>query len=373
MNALVQLEKMIQDRSEKFLEYNNSAPSKLDFEQECLFARQSLMNNDRLCGVAAENQISLLDAIYNVASTGISLNPSRAHAYLVPRKVSGVRKVCLDISYRGLLKLATDTGVTKYMKAELVYENDHFEYRGFDQRPTLVANPFKDRGDLIGVYAMAVLHDDSILVENMTIEQVNAIRDDSEVYKGAAKYSNPSNSQHYKFKNCVWVKYYEEMVKKTVLKRAFKTLPETKGKEILDNAVDTINEHEGINFQEQKKESEIDYTLEQSEEYQRCLQDGDFVGLVCLKETMSVEAQGQMYDIHEKPNIPQGGIGKHTKRMEESEANARDLRESNLQRIIELCDIDDSAGISEIWDEAGQWERDWYLARMNSEQAAQVA
>ena len=196
--------KSIERRSDKFETLNKRAISGLDFDQECLFARQALMANEYLAKVAVSNKVSLCDAVYNVATTGISLNPAHSHGYLVPRKVGGQLKVCLDISYRGFLKIATDSGLTKYMKAELVYSEDEFQYLGFDQRPIIKTNPFKDRGELIGVYAMAVLHDDSVLVENMTIDEVYKIRDSSEAYKFAVKHKEPNSGQHYKYQNCVW-------------------------------------------------------------------------------------------------------------------------------------------------------------------------
>lgn len=365
-NAVVEMVNNLTQRGDKFAEYNKSAPSALDFEQECLYARQAIMANDFLCGVAAKDQQSLVDAIYNVASTGISLNSARKHAYLVPRKISGKHKVCLDISYRGLLKLATDTGVTKYMKAELVYENDNYHYVGFDQRPTLECNPFKDRGALIGVYALAVLHDNSILVENMTIDQINGIRDDSEAYKGAQKYRDPGNQKHYIYKNCVWVKYYEEMVKKTVLKRAFKTLPETKGKEILDFAVDKLNEHEGIEF-DQPKEIEIAYTLEESNAYEEALDKSDFTGLISLVETLSSEAQPQLWKLHHTPRTEKGGIGRYDKMMGENFKVARELREDNLLALVQLIDEGDQEGVNQIFDECNQYEQDWYMRKLDSE------
>lgn len=375
MNQLSPIQDLVQSlsaRESKFSEYNENATNVLDFEQECLFARQALMANDFLSKQAMANKQSLFDAIYNVATTGISLNPAHSHGYLVPRKVGGQYKVCLDISYRGFLKIATDTGLTKYMKAELVYSNDDYQYNGFDQRPTFRTNPFKDRGELIGVYAMAVLHDDSILVENMDIDQVYSIRDSSEAYKSAVKFSDPNNNQHYKFQNCVWVKFETEMVKKTVLKRAFKTLPQSKGKEALENAAHIVNEHEGIDFKEEQKESTIDFTSEQSDAYKLALQNADYTGLLCIIESLSNEGQTQLWDIHEKPLIPEKGKGRYTEQMQAHLKAARELREDNLSLVVQMANNGDQPGLIELFDECNQFERDYYTRKLNTEQQSML-
>lgn len=358
----------LESRENKFSEYNDACPNKLDFEQECLFARQALMGNDWLTKVAMGNQQSLIDAIYNVATTGISLNPAHAHGYLVPRKVAGVQKICLDISYRGFLKMATDSGVIKYMKAELVYEKDNYQYKGFDERPVFETNPFGSRGKLIGVYAMAVMHDDSVLVENMDADTVYKIRDSSEAYKKALQHKNPDNNEHWKYKNCVWVKFEDEMVKKTVLKRAFKTLPQSKGKELLEQAAYIVNEHEGIEFDKQEtKEVEIEFTSKESEAYRKALADADYTGLISLIDGLSNEAQSQLFDIHEKPLMPQGGKGRYAEQMKQHINNAREMREGNLAELIAACDSADDVLVTEILGECNHWEVEWYMQKLNNE------
>src|ERR1700739_4461685 len=76
------------------------------FEREARFAMQIMEGNDFLADIAVSNKPSLRAAITNIAAIGISLNPANKQAYLVPRD----KKVCLDISYMGLLDLATNAG-----------------------------------------------------------------------------------------------------------------------------------------------------------------------------------------------------------------------------------------------------------------------
>ena len=120
----------------------------VNWEKEKQFAIQALQANDYLSGVAAKNQASLQNAIVNVASIGISLNPALKHAYLVPRKGG----VCLDLSYMGLLHLAQSSGVILWGQCKVVRANDTYQNAGLSKEPTHIANTFGDRGDIVGAY-----------------------------------------------------------------------------------------------------------------------------------------------------------------------------------------------------------------------------
>jgi recombination protein RecT len=301
-----------------FIELNQNGVNKLDFAKECEFAKQQLVKNDYVLNAARLNPDSLQSAISNVAAIGISLNPAMQFAYLVPRKINGSQAICLDISYRGLTKLATDTGIIKAMKAEIVHENDDFEYHGFHKEPEFSANPFGDRGAIIGVYAMALLTDGSVLVETMTIDEVNQIRDDSEAYKSAKAKGETS----WQYKNNVWVKYYGEMIKKTVIKRCYKTLPTSKGMEALGTAIDVINEHEGIEF-DKSPEQIATYTDDELKEYQRCIDENDFYNLAGLIRSLSVDAQSALV----QTCIPEAPRGEKGKRRDEFNSALKDAQQ----------------------------------------------
>jgi recombination protein RecT len=201
----------------------------IEFAQEAHFALQSLTDNDFLLQTARKDPQSLKNAIMNVATIGLTLNKAHKYAYLVPRK----GKVCLDVSYIGLIKLATDSGSVKWAQCELVYSKDDFAFNGIGEKPTHKYNPFSERGDLVGAYSCVKTHDNDFLVCVMNINEINEIRDRSEAFK---KGHGP------------WVDFYSEMVKKTVLKRASKLWP--KSNERLLKAIDVINEHEGIDFKQ---------------------------------------------------------------------------------------------------------------------------
>lgn len=211
----------------------------LNFEVEAGFAVQQLEANDYLLSVAMGNRQSVINAVTNVAAIGISLNPARKQAYLVPRD----KKVCLDISYIGLVDLATQSGSIVWAKAELVYESDAFQMGEPGSLPRHQFNPFsKDRGAVIGAYVVAKTPGGEYLCDAMSIDEINAIRDRSSAWKA------------YKSKNvtCPWVTDPGEMSKKTVIKRASKLWPKN---ERLNMAIQHLNVEldEGIEFSNQSR------------------------------------------------------------------------------------------------------------------------
>lgn len=212
----------------------------INFEREAEFAIQSLMNSDYAIKIATENRQSVVNAVTNIAAIGISLNPAKKQAYLVPRD----RKICLDISYIGLMDLAMDTGSLRWAQAALVYSNDTFSLTGFDKAPDHTFNPFStDRGDVVGVYVVVKTADGDYLTTTMGVDEVNSIRDRSSAWKAWIS----------KKASCPWVTDWGEMAKKTCVKRAYKFWPKT---ERLETAIHHLNTDsgEGLAVLEHKKE-----------------------------------------------------------------------------------------------------------------------
>lgn len=221
---------------ERFESITVATCTKMAYESESMFAMQAIQKNDYIYGIANSAPDSVRNAVINVASIGLSLNPATAYAYLVPRD----KRICLDISYQGLIKIATDTGSIRWAKAELVYTNDTFLYKGIAVLPVHEFNPFGDRGEFAGVYCVAKTSDGDFLVETMTAEQIYNIRNKSEAYKAfVAK----------KAYQCPWVDFFGEMTKKTCIKRASKTWPKSQRGDRLQTAIGILNDNgEGIDF-----------------------------------------------------------------------------------------------------------------------------
>lgn len=197
----------------------------LNFEREAEFAIQTIQANDYSTKLAMGNRQSVVNAVTNIAAIGISLNPAKKQAYLVPRD----GKICLDISYIGLMDLAMASGAIRWGQAKLVHTNDRFELNGFDKQPTHTFNPFsKDRGEVVGVYVVVKTSDGDYLTETMSIDEVNAIRDRSSAWKAWIS----------KKSSCPWVTDPGEMAKKTCVKRAYKFWPKT---ERLEQAIHYLN------------------------------------------------------------------------------------------------------------------------------------
>jgi recombination protein RecT len=210
--------------------FNQVNSYKLNFIREAQFALQLLKGNDYLMKAAIANPEALEYAIINLAAIGISLNPALKEAYLVPRG----GKICLDISYIGLCKLATDAGSIKWVQAQIVKEKDSFKFHAIGKAPSHEMNPFGERGKTVGVYCVAKTADGESLTTMMSYDEVMEIKNKS----SQASKSGP------------WVTFEEEMIKKTVIKRASKLWPKS---ERVQKAVGILDEHEGIDFGDDNK------------------------------------------------------------------------------------------------------------------------
>ncbi|QHJ85136.1 MAG: hypothetical protein [Bacteriophage sp.] len=202
----------------------------ITWAKESQFAIQLFQRNDFLTKTALSNPVSAQNAIINVAAIGISLNPASKLAYLVPR--DGM--VCLDISYMGLLHIAQSSGAIQWGQCKLVYSNDTYEPNGIDRAPTHKYNAFckaEERGSVVGGYCTVKTSTGDFLTEEMSLEEIEEVR---KVSKAGQSPRGP------------WVNFWNEMARKTIVKRASKFWPRA---ERMDKATDVLNEHEGL-FQE---------------------------------------------------------------------------------------------------------------------------
>ncbi|WP_129141488.1 recombination protein RecT [Modicisalibacter coralii] len=148
--------------------------------------------------------MSLFGSIIQSAQLGLELGGALGHAYLVPYK----DQAQFIIGYRGMIDLARRSGQMVSLQAHTVHENDDFEFEyGLDEKLRHV--PARgQRGPMIAVYAVAKLTGGGHQIEVMWKEDVDAIRQQSK-----AGNSGP------------WRDHYEEMAKKTAIRRLFKYLP----------------------------------------------------------------------------------------------------------------------------------------------------
>lgn len=219
MNALVAVQTFIEEARKPFEAV--CVDRSITFEREARFAVQALTANEFTLNTATRNPQSVINAVANIAAIGLSLNPAKRQAYLVPRD----GRICLDIGYIGLLDLAIESGSIRWGQAELVYAADKFTLNGVDQPPTHARDPFAtERGDVIGAYVVVKTCDGDYLTTCMPVSELLSIRDRSSAWKNGQK--GP------------WKTDPGEMMKKTVIKRAYKLWPKT---DRLSNAIQHLN------------------------------------------------------------------------------------------------------------------------------------
>lgn len=230
-NAQVLSKQHLETVKAPFLE--QSGLSEADFKREVSFAVQIASSNPYLQKATPD---SALKAILNVAQIGLTLNPVKKEAYLVPRWNSKlqVTEVCLDPSYIGLIKLATDSGIVKSINCQVIYQGDEVEIDMSEEYTIKKHVPYfltgKPKGNIIGAYSIATLRDGSKHCEIMGREEIETIRDRSEGYKA---YKDG------KTKSSVWTSDEGEMFRKTVIKRHTKYLPKSGDK--LYKAIEVSN------------------------------------------------------------------------------------------------------------------------------------
>jgi len=257
-----------------------NAPVGMVFEQEQSYALQLFAANEFLEKIARANPLSLLSAMANVASIGLSLNPAKKQAYLVPRK--GV--ICLDPSYMGMCDLAIQSGMIEFVQAKIVCKNDTYTNKGVDKEPLHEYSPFEDRGELIGVYCVAKTAKGDYLTTEMTKDKIDEIMNRSEAGK---KKKGP------------WMTDYNEMAKKSVIRNSFKTWPKTETLDRLAMAVEISNQNE--EFEPLPTSPNIEQVNEEQKAYyDQMIENSDGMGMFCFKESISEGIWISLYNSFEK-------------------------------------------------------------------------
>lgn len=150
------------------------------------------------------DRASVYNELLKCAQDG--LLPDGREAALVPFK--GKAKYMPMIG--GILKKVRNSGELASITSQVVFQNDKFKYWVDDEGEHLEHEPlvFGERGKALGVYALAKLKDGSVMMEFMTADQVEAVRQISRAQDGP--WSGP---------------FAHEMWRKTVVRRLSKRLP----------------------------------------------------------------------------------------------------------------------------------------------------
>lgn len=159
------------------------------------------------------NQESFLGAILQCAQLGLEPGSALGHCYLLPfgngKARDGLQNAQLIIGYRGMIDLARRSGQIVSIAAYVVREEDEFDYQ-LGLQPNIVHKPAHKAkpGAVTFVYAVANLKGGGVQFEVMSRAEIEAVRSQSK-----AGTSGP------------WVSHWDEMAKKTVIRRLFKYLP----------------------------------------------------------------------------------------------------------------------------------------------------
>ena len=161
-------------------------------------------------------QESLLACVMGCATLGLEPEPFLGQAYLVPYqrsiKVGNQWRKQMEAQlipgYRGYIALARRSGDVQSVAAQVVYENDRFVLQyGLDERLEHVPAE-GERGEVKGAYVVFKYKDGSHSFDYMTRADIDKIRSRSKASE-----------------NGPWVTDYDEMAKKTVIRRHVKLAP----------------------------------------------------------------------------------------------------------------------------------------------------
>lgn len=182
-------------------EIKKCLPPQIKPEKFMRVLQTAVMGNDRLL---QSNKTSLFAACVKCAQTG--LLPDGKEAALVSFK----DQVQFMPMLSGILKLVRNSGELSSITAECVYKNDQFRVWTDEKGQHLNHEPnyFDDRGDFALVYAVAQTKDGATYLEVMDKKQIEKIRNSSR-----SKNAGP------------WVDWFDEMARKSAIRRLSKRLP----------------------------------------------------------------------------------------------------------------------------------------------------
>lgn len=183
--------------------------AEMQFNKEASFALQAFSNNDYLTKVAENDKISVINAIINVAQTGLTLNPVLKLGYLIPMD----KKVQFWPSYMGKREIVMRTGLVKDAYARLVYDGDQFEIKyGTGGYIKHTPDPWKEQKleNVKGGYWYCMLKDGTEKFGTMNESEIKAIQ---------------KRSPSAKASQSPWTTDWEQMALKTIFNRGFKEMP----------------------------------------------------------------------------------------------------------------------------------------------------
>jgi recombination protein RecT len=210
------------DNPSVLAEVSKALPAGLDARR---LVRQTLTLVQQNPGLLDCTPMSVLSGLMQAAELGLELTGGLGHAFLVPRYDKRVRAkvAAFQPGWKGLVKLAFQSGNIGTFPVRTVYEHDEFDIE-FGTANRITHRPAKgERGKAVGYYAAVQYRGGGDDFEYMTREEVDAHR---------AKYSQAGEYSP-------WATAFDEMAQKTVVRRLCRRLslcPEAQRVASLDEA-----------------------------------------------------------------------------------------------------------------------------------------
>jgi recombination protein RecT len=201
----------------------NALPRHMDADRTARMAMTTFQKNPDLQKC---DPISFVGAIIEASQLGLEIDNNLGQAYLIPFWNEKLKKLMVQLipGYKGLITLAKRTENVADIATGVVHENDVFDFqRGTDEFLKHIPCLKGDPGAPYAAWGVIKFKDGTHHFEVMSIDQVNKIRDD-----------------HGKSK--AWKTDYEEMVRKTLVRRTTKYVelsPEYNRAVILENNYDS--------------------------------------------------------------------------------------------------------------------------------------
>lgn len=213
------------------------------------YLNEEIKSNEQLRAAIQANPVKFAIYLKNLITLGIDISQKQAYFLPYGNEITSV------LDYKTLMALIKKHTNVKSINAQLVYENEVFHVeqgKVMEHRQ----NPFAskdEKGALVGAYSIFTLDDGSKDYYFASLEEINKVK----------KYSKSANS-----KFSPWNNWFDEMVKKTVIKKGMKFYPmilnneQKQALDSIDNDVDfNLNKKQNIvqqNVYAEKKEL-LDY------------------------------------------------------------------------------------------------------------------
>jgi recombination protein RecT len=210
---------------------------------------------------------SIANALFKMVADG--LNPGKNQVYFIPY---GTKLEC-QRSYQGSIALAKRHGKLEKIAANVIYEGDDFSFdidiesgcKKIKKHSSSITNI---GGKIIGAYAVCVLEDGTSFAEIMSIGQIQKAWE-----QGVMKGGSPAHKN-----------FDDQMVKKTVINRACKTLINSSD----DTALYTTDESDNVDYIANSVHAQIEEDANK----------GDIINIDNIDNSVEVE----VIKLEEEPN-----------------------------------------------------------------------